>query len=284
MLNTRSVSARTVFAHRISTDDGHDWDLRLYAESPQHCESRYGRLKLTMSMGETPAHDAGPARVRRVDARGTWKPYQVAYEAIKAMRELDTGAQLEVLTKDDAGLLYDISTWCRATGHQVVVSEPIDDGAVRSLLRKGQHRRSGRSMTVIVSTAGLAEVVYPLDKALAAAVLGMDVHVVFEGAGVRLLKRDYRAKLSGLVGAVFTPVVERVMKREIGWPLPAESIAMLEDLGAHFYVCGPSLFGYGVHTEEIVVRDYTIGAVVTWADLLARTDIHVFSKAQFEKP
>jgi len=137
---------------------------------------------------------------------------------------------------------------------------------------------------VIVSTAGLAEVVYPLDKALAAAVLGMDVHVVFEGAGVRLLKRDYRAKLSGLVGAVFTPVVERVMKREIGWPLPAESIAMLEDLGAHFYVCGPSLFGYGVHTEEIVVRDYTIGAVVTWADLLARTDIHVFSKAQFEKP
>jgi hypothetical protein len=35
--------------------------------------------------------------------------------------------------------------------------------------------------------------VYPLDKALAGAVLGMDVNVVFEGTGVRLLKRGYRS-------------------------------------------------------------------------------------------
>jgi hypothetical protein len=33
--------------------------------------------------------------------------------------------------------------------------------------------------------------VYPLDKALAGAVLGMEVNVVFEGAAVRLLKRGH---------------------------------------------------------------------------------------------
>lgn len=139
-------------------------------------------------------------------------------------------------------------------------------------------------MAVIVSTVGLEHVVYPLDKALGAAVLGMDVHVVFEGAGVRLLKRGYRARLSGLAGGVFTAMAERVMNRQIGWPLPAESIAILEDLGARFYVCGPSMFGYGVRQEDLAITDYTVGAVVTWADLLARTDVHVFSKAQFEKP
>lgn len=233
-----------------------------------------------MTQGSTPEAPA----IRRVDAQATWKPYRVAYEATKVMRTIDTGAVVEILTKDDPGLLNDLSTWCDTTGHQLLVSEPVSDGHVRSVVRKGEPRTNDRSMTVIVSTAGLEHVVFPLDKALAAAVLGMDVHVVFEGAGVRLLKRGYRSKLSGLVGGVFTPMVERVMRREIGWPLPAESIAMLGDLGAHFYVCGPSMFGYGVRAEDLIVKDYTLAAVVTWADLLSRTDVHVFSKAQFEKP
>jgi predicted peroxiredoxin/TusA-related sulfurtransferase len=248
-------------------------------------------------MPEMPAAWAGPqaavgtgpaaqaqAGTPRVDATATWKPYRVAYQAIKALRALETGATLEVISRDDPGLLTDLATWCEATGHQLMASERPAPGQALSLIRRGEPRRSGRSMTVIVSTASLEHVVYPLDKALAAAVLGMDVHVVFEGAGVRLLKRGYRSRLSGLAGKIFTAMVERVMNKEIGWPLPAESIAILADLGARFYVCGPSMFGYGVRPEDLAITDYTVGAVVTWADLLARTDVHVFSKAQFEKP
>ena len=74
------------------------------------------------------------------------------------------------------------------------------------------------------------------------------------------------------------------MKDEIGWPLPQESILILEDLGARFYICGPSMSGYGVHEQDLIVGKYTLGAVVTWADLLARSDIQIFSKAQFDKP
>src|SRR6266511_3818401 len=113
-------------------------------------------------------------------------------------------------------------------------------------------------MTVVMSTASLEHAVYPLDKALAGAVLGMDVNMVFEGAGVRLLKRGYRSKLSGLVDGFFTPIMERVMNREIGWPLPQESIGTLEDLGANFYVCGPSMFGYGVREDELIVVADTV--------------------------
>jgi predicted peroxiredoxin/TusA-related sulfurtransferase len=229
---------------------------------------------------------AAPAQggTPRVDATATWKPYRVAYEAIKALRAVETGATVEVLSRDDPGLPTDVATWCEAAGHHLVASDRPAPGQALSLIRKGEPRRSGRSMTVIVSTASLEHVVYPLDKALAAAVLGMDVHVVFEGAGVRLLKRGYRPRLSGLAGKVFTAMVERVMNTQIGWPLAAESIAILADLGARFYVCGPSLFGYRVRQEDLAIKDYTVGAVVTWADLLARTDVHVFSKAQFEKP
>ncbi len=219
-----------------------------------------------------------------VDVRGTWKPYRATYEVIKALRDLETGSVVEVITKDDKGILADIGTWCEATGHELLDSQRQGDAEVRCLIRKGEPKRNDRTMTVVMSTASLEHAVYPLDKALAGAVLGMDVNMVFEGAGVRLLKRGYRSKLSGLVDGFFTPIMERVMNREIGWPLPQESIGTLEDLGANFYVCGPSMFGYGVREDELIVADYTIGAVVTWADLLARTDIHVFSKAQFEKP
>lgn len=44
------------------------------------------------------------------------------------------------------------------------------------------------------------------------------------------------------------------------------------------------MFGYGVHERDLIVGQYTMGAVITWADLLARSDIHIFSKAQFDKP
>jgi len=221
---------------------------------------------------------------RRVDARGTWKPYMVAYEVIKAMRGVPSGSLIEVVTKDNAGILQDLQTWCEATGNELTASQPSGDGLVVSLVRKGAPQASGRTMTVIFSTAALEHVVFPFDKALAGAVLGMQVNAVFEGAGVRLLKRGYRPKLSGVIGRPFSPMVERVMRRQIGWPLPGPSVEALEDLGAQFYVCGPSMFGYGVREDELMVKRCTIGAVVTWADLLSRSDVQVFSKAQFEKP
>ncbi|HYA00862.1 MAG TPA: DsrE family protein [Candidatus Binatia bacterium] len=219
-----------------------------------------------------------------LDLRDTWKPYRVAYEIIRAERGREMGSRVEVITKSDQGLLTDLGTWCAATGHDLVSTDAIDHDLVRSVVRKGESRRIDKTMTVIVSTAALDQVVFPLDKAVAAAVLGMEVNAVFEGAGVRLLKRGYRSRLSGMIGARFTPMVERVMRREIGWPLPAQSIEILEDLGARFYVCGPSMFGYGVREQDLLIGQHTVAAVVTWAELLSRSDIQVFSKMQFEKP
>lgn len=218
-----------------------------------------------------------------LDVRWTWKPYRVAYEVIKAMRGLETGSVVEVIAKDDQGLLNDLRTWCQATGHELLSMQPTEREA-RVLIRKGEPVRNDRTMTVIMSTASLERAVYPLDKALAGAVLGMEVNMVFEGAAVRLLKRGYRPRLSGLVGSVFTSKVEGVMKNEIGWPAPQESILILEDLGARFCICSPSMSGYGLREQDLIVGKYTLGAVVTWADLLARSDIHIFSTAQFDKP
>lgn len=218
-----------------------------------------------------------------VDARWTWKPYRVAYEVIRALRGLDVGSAVELITRDDKGLLNDLGIWCRAAGHELADVRP-GGGDARVLIRKGEPVHSDKRMTVVMSTANLEHAVYPLDKALAGAVLGMNVSMVFEGAAVRLLKRGYRPRLSGLAGRAFTGMVERVMRREIGWPLPQESILILEDLGARFYVCSPSMVGYGVREQDLIIGEYTPGAVVAWADLLARSDVQILSRAQFDKP
>ena len=43
------------------------------------------------------------------------------------------------------------------------------------------------------------------------------------------------------------------MKNEIGWSAPQEFILILEDLGARFYVCSPSIFGYGVREQDLIL-------------------------------
>jgi predicted peroxiredoxin/TusA-related sulfurtransferase len=222
-----------------------------------------------------------------VDVRDTWKSCKAVYEIHKALQGVEPTSTIEVITNHEGGISKDISTWCEARGHQMVSSGPLEghEKDMRLVIRRGETPgTTQKSMTVIITTADLEHVVYPLDKALAGALLGMGVNIVFEGAGVRLLKRGYRAKLSGVIGALFTPMVERAMKRDIGWPIPAETLRILEGLGAHFYICGPSMIGYKVREEDIVLSNYTVGATITWADLMARSDIHILSKAQFEKP
>jgi predicted peroxiredoxin len=219
-----------------------------------------------------------------VDCRQTFKAYQAAYLVIQELRRKDSEAVVELVIKDDKGMLKDIVTWCSTTGYQLICSEPGNEGEMRCLIQKGEENRNDKIMTVMISTADLENLAYPFDKALGGAVLGMQVNVVFEGTGVRLLKRGYRASLSGFWGRMFTTVVENVMKDKIGWLLPQDAIAMLEELGANFYVCGPSLEGYGVREEELVVKHHTLGGTITWVDLLARSNVSVFSKAVFDKP
>jgi predicted peroxiredoxin/TusA-related sulfurtransferase len=206
---------------------------------------------------------------------------------MKELRHRDTEAVVELIMKNDKGILHDIATWCKATGNELISSEPGEEGEVRCLVQKGEltgGREKKKSMTVVISTANLEKVAYPFDRALGAAVLGMEVNVIFEGAGVRLLKRGYRSKLTGFWGGCFTGAVENAMKKEIGWPLPGDAIEILEELGAKFYICGPSLERYRVREEELIVRDFVTGATLTWVKLLAESDVNVFSKAEFEKP
>ncbi|MEK6645717.1 MAG: DsrE family protein [Candidatus Firestonebacteria bacterium] len=218
-----------------------------------------------------------------IDTSKTLKPDMVAYRIVKEMDYLKIGETLEVIIKDNKGILADIKTFCDLTGHIFLGSEKKEENKQSLFIKKGEQKKNNNKMTVIISTARLEQVLLPFCKALAAAVLGMEVNIVFEGAGVRLLKKDYHSKLSGFSGILFTGLVKKILKNQIGWPVPEETIAILEDLGANFYICGPSMPGFGVKEEELAVKKYIIAAIITTTNLLANSNIHIFSKAEFSR-
>ena len=72
------------------------------------------------------------------------------------------------------------------------------------------------------------------------------------GRGRAAAETGLKAETAGLAGSIFSSK-EAVMKNEIGWSAPQEFILILEDLGARFYVCSPSIFGYGVREQDLIL-------------------------------
>lgn len=246
-----------------------------------------------------------------VDASSCWKSYQAIYKIIKAIEaeKLADDAKIEFIVKDNAGIIEDIKRYCEVRGHSFYGNDTKSDSAKDGIAmapgtkkyglikhtRAGENeleaRNRGRepTLTVIISTAEMKEVLFPLEKGLAAAVLGMDVNVVFDGAGVRWVKRGYghHSRLSGwkwINWVVTGKSVNAAMKYDMGWTQPDESIRLLEDLGAKFWLCGPSMKHYGVDAKEVVLKQWTAAGPVTWVDLLARSDVQASSRARFERP
>jgi hypothetical protein len=140
-----------------------------------------------------------------VDVSSSWKSYQAIYNITTATKaeNLADDAKIEFIVKDNAGIIEDIKRWCSVRGHGFYEKDNKGDSAKDGIAiapgtrRCGliKYRRVGESewearnrgrkisFTAIISTATLKDVLYPLEKAQAAAVLGMDVNVVLEGAG-----------------------------------------------------------------------------------------------------
>jgi hypothetical protein len=252
-----------------------------------------------------------PAIPKVIDASSSWKSYQAIYKIIKAMEaeKLADDAKIEFIVKDNAGIIEDIKRYCKVRGHGFYETDTKNDSAKGGIATTAgtrkcgliKHTRAGENelearnrgreptLTAIISTGEIKEVLFPLESGLAAAVLGMDVNVVFDGAGVRWAKRGYgyHSRLAGWkwISWVVTGKSENaVMKYDMGWTQPDESIKILEDLGAKFWLSGPSMRHYGVDEKEVVLKQWTAAGPVTWVDLLARSDVHVSSRARFERP
>ena len=148
------------------------------------------------------------------------------------------------------------------------------DTEYRYLIRKHQPRRAERRFAAVISNPGLEELLSPLAFALAAALEGMDVSLYFQGPAVRVLRRGFVAKLSG-PSRPFSRFA-RTGLSSIGHVSAQKKITQLQSLGAHIYVCGPSMQHFKLSPEDLAFDDVVVAEYLTFMEVMANPDIHLY--------
>ncbi len=149
-----------------------------------------------------------------IDAKHTSSTPIVLCELLRDFISLNPEDMVELVIKNNKGIFRDICLWCERTGNELITSEHTsDDVDIHCIIQKGEGVRNRKKMVVVVSRSELRAVVDVMEKALAGAVLGMEVTVFFEGSGVQLLRAGYRAVVGGLFGSYRKSGVEEELRR-----------------------------------------------------------------------
>jgi predicted peroxiredoxin/TusA-related sulfurtransferase len=211
---------------------------------------------------------------RTLDRRGKTISTFVAFDAANELAAMADGEVLEVVTSDFGPLEPEITAWCRAVGHTVLDSTATP-GARRFLIEKGSASPKATSLAVVLSSDGLEELLSPLGFALAAALEGIAVHLYVQGPAVRMLQQDFRPRLRGWARP-FSRFAAAGLSR--AGHIPAQDkLRQLHTLGAHVYVCGPSLAHFKVDPDKLVLDDVKVVEYLSFMAVMASADIHLYT-------
>ena len=130
-------------------------------------------------------------------------------------------------------------------------------------------------MAMVISMAGLEELLSPLAFALAGALEGVAVHLFFQGPGVRVLKRGFDPTLTGWWRRPFTRVAASGMA-DTGHIAARDKLRQLLSLGAHIYVCAPSLDRFGVDPADLMFDDIPQIEYMTFMSIMKDADVTLY--------
>ena len=134
-----------------------------------------------------------------IDVRGRTISTFVVGEALSRLSGMNEGDVLEIVSEPFSAIDSDIAAWCRITGHGLIDADRRADRHVFHVQKAATSPGDRQTFALVVSDAGLEEMLSPLAFALAAALSGDRVHIYFQGPAVRVLKRGFREKLGGLM-------------------------------------------------------------------------------------
>jgi predicted peroxiredoxin len=183
------------------------------------------------------------------------------------------GEVLEIATDIYDPVANDIRAWCRMTGHNLLQTEEVS-GYRRYYIEKTEPEDRGHRLALVVSNKGLEQLLSPLGFALGAAITGTDVHIYFQGPAVRVLKRNFKEKLQG-ASRPFSAFARKGLAK-VGHVSPQEKLKQLRELGARFYVCGPSMDHFGVKQSELIFGDVVLAEYITFIEAMEQADIHIY--------
>ena len=205
--------------------------------------------------------------------RGKTITTYIMYHAVKTLQEMKEGEVLELVTDSFEAIEPDIRAWSRMTGHSLLKVEK-DAGYERFYIEKGVPVEHGKKLAVVISNDGLEELISPLGFSLGAALQGLEVSMYFQGPGVRVFKKGFKAKLKGF-GKPFSGFARKGLT-QTGHIPPQDKIRQLKELGAKFYLCGPSMEHFGVQKHELIFNDVLIAEYMTFMEIMGDADIHIY--------
>lgn len=208
-----------------------------------------------------------------IDMRGKHITTFILHNVVMKLRDMKEGDVLGILTDTFEPIENDIRAWCRMTGHNLVELETKADHQ-RYYIEKAAPREKEHQLALVISDPGLEELISPLGFALGAALGGTDVYIYFQGPAVKVLTKGFKEKLRG-INRPFSNFARKGLAKTDHVP-PQDKLRQLRELGAHFYICGPSMEHFGVKKSELIFGDVTVSEYLTFLEIMNKADIHIF--------
>jgi predicted peroxiredoxin/TusA-related sulfurtransferase len=209
-----------------------------------------------------------------VDMRGKRITTFIIYEADKILKSMNEIEILEIATDSFEGIESDIKAWCRMVGHKLIQVEQGEDYQ-RYYIQKGMSEKIiKKQLAVVISNPGLEELLSPLGFSLAAALQGIEVYIYFQGPAVEVLQEGFKESLGG-ISSIFSGFARDGLN-EIGHIPPQEKLKQLKELGAHLFICAPSMEHFGVKKSELIFDDVIVAEYFTFMEQMSNADIHIF--------
>ncbi len=210
---------------------------------------------------------------KTIDMRGkTITPF-IIYHASQQLQYMNEGEVLEISTDNFEAIENDFRAWSRMTGHGIVDLES-GDNYQKYYVKKSRLEDNDKKLAMVISDAALEKLIAPLGVAVSAALSGTDVYLYFQGPAVRVLKKNFKAKLSGL-GKPFTSFARKGMAK-VGHVPPQEKMNQLRELGAHIYICGGSMQPFGVNKSDLIFDDIILAEYFTFLEIMEKADINIY--------
>lgn len=208
-----------------------------------------------------------------LDLRSKTITTYILYYTAEKLQFLDPGDVLEVITDEYEAIENDVNAWCRMTGHELIEVDR-GDNYIRFYVKRSEPVQHDKSFALSIAQPGLLDLLTPLGLSLGAALSGMEVHLIFQGPAVRVLKEGFKGKLTGF-SKPFSKFARDGLN-SVGHIPPQEKLRQLHTLGAKFYACGPSMDHFGVDKDELIFDDVIIGEYVTFIEVLTQADVKFY--------
>jgi predicted peroxiredoxin/TusA-related sulfurtransferase len=206
-----------------------------------------------------------------IDVRGKTVTAYIISEIRRSLDKMEVGEVLEVVTERFAAIEPDLRTWCRMTSQPL---RGVEKAATfeRYYIEKAPMPVLRKKVAMVISDAGLEELLSPLGLAMSAALAGADVHLYFQGPAVHVLEKGFKPKLSGGLRSWFSGFARKALE-QMGQSHPHVKLSRLLQLGAHIYVCGPSLDYFGVDPKDFAFSGILISEYPTFIEQMLSANV-----------